>query len=225
MSAIRESIESIIKKIKLKKRKCRFAQCSKVSFDCKFEGNNFIDRYAKIVSSSFGYATYVGHNSSIEGCNVGRYTCIGPNVRIIHGNHPVHEFVSIHPAFFSLQKQAGFTYVEKQKYCEESYVDPNNQYYVKIENDVWICDGASILSGVTIGNGAVVAANALVTKDVPPYAIVAGVPAKIIGKRFEEDQINYLLSIKWWERDKKWLKNNCDLFADISTMMKELKNE
>lgn len=113
----------------------------------------------------------------------------------------------------------------KKKYCEESYVDPDNQYYVKIENDVWICDGASILAGVTIGNGAVVAANALVTKDVPPYAIVAGVPAKIIGKRFEEDQINYLLSIKWWERDKKWLKNNCDLFADISTMMKELKNE
>ena len=200
MSAIRESIESTIKKIKLKKRKCRFARCSKVSFDCKFEGNNFIDRYAKIVSSSLGYATYVGHNSSIEGCNVGRYTCIGPNVRIIHGNHPVHEFVSIHPAFFSLQKQAGFTYVEKQKYCEESYVDPDNQYYVKIENDVWICDGASILAGVTIGNGAVVAANALVTKDVPPYAIVAGVPAKIIGKRFEEEQINYLLSIKWWER-------------------------
>ena len=223
MSAIRESIESTIKKIKLKKRKCRFARCSKVSFDCKFEGNNFIDRYAKIVSSSLGYATYVGHNSSIEGCNVGRYTCIGPNVRIIHGNHPVHEFVSIHPAFFSLQKQAGFTYVEKQKYCEESYVDPDNQYYVKIENDVWICDGASILAGLTIGNGAVVAANALVTKDVPPYAIVAGVPAKIIGKRFEEEQINYLLSIKWWERDKKWLKNNCDLFADISTMMKELK--
>lgn len=100
MSAIRESIESTIKKIELKKRKCRFARCSKVSFDCKFEGNNFIDRYAKIVSSSLGYATYVGHNSSIEGCNVGRYTCIGPNVRIIHGNHPVHEFVSIHPAFF-----------------------------------------------------------------------------------------------------------------------------
>ena len=145
MSAIRESIESTIKKIKLKKRKCRFARCSKVSFDCKFEGNNFIDRYAKTVSSSLGYATYVGHNSSIEGCNVGRYTCIGPNVRIIHGNHPVHEFVSIHPAFFSLQKQAGFTYVEKQKYCEESYVDPDNQYYVKIENDVWICDGRTIV--------------------------------------------------------------------------------
>lgn len=65
---------------------------------------------------------------------------------------------------FSLQKQAGFTYVEKQKYCEESYVDPDNQYYVKIENDVWICDGASILAGVTIGNGAVVAANALVRR-------------------------------------------------------------
>ena len=122
-----------------------------------------------------------------------------------------------------MQYQSVFTYFEKQKYSEESFVDPDNQYYVKIENDVWSCDGASILAGVTIGNGAVVAANALVTKDVPPYAIVAGVPAKIIGKRFEEEQINYLLSIKWWERDKKWFKNNCDLFADISTMMKELK--
>ena len=115
MSAIRESIESTIKKIKLKKRKCRFARCSKVSFDCKFEGNNFIDRYAKIVSSSFGYATYVGHNSSIEGCNVGRYTCIGPNVRIIHGNHPVHEFVSIHPVFFFFAETSWFYICGKTK--------------------------------------------------------------------------------------------------------------
>ena len=60
---------------------------------------------------------------------------------------------------------------------------------MKIENDVWICDGASILAGVTIGNGAVVAANALVTKDVPPYAIVAGVPAKIIGKGLKKTKL------------------------------------
>ena len=78
----------------------------------------------KIVSSSFGYATYVGHNSSIEGCNVGRYTCIGPNVRIIHGNHPVHEFVSIHPAFSLCRNKLVLHMWKKQKYCEESYVDP-----------------------------------------------------------------------------------------------------
>lgn len=222
MSAIKEIIESCIKKIKSKKQKCRFARGSRVSFDSEFEGSNFIDKHAKVISSKFGYATYVGHDSRIENCEVGRYTCIGPNVKIIHGNHPVHKFVSIHPAFFSIQKQSGFTYINSQKYNEESYVDPDKKYYVEIENDVWICDGASILAGVTIGNGSVIAANALVTKDVPPYSIVAGIPAKVIGKRFEDVQIDYLLSLKWWEKDEKWLREHSELFSDISAMMKEL---
>ena len=79
---------------------------------------------------------------------------------------------------------------------------------MKIENDVWICDGASILAGVTIGNGAVVAANALVTKDVPPYAIVAGVPAKNnLEKGLKKNKINLFTVKSMMERGiKKWLK-------------------
>lgn len=68
-----------------------------------------------------------------------------------------------------------------------------------IGNDVWIAGGAKIMSGVTIGDGSVIAANACVTKDVKPYTIVGGVPAKEIGKRFEAEEVRRLLAIKWWD--------------------------
>ena len=71
-----------------------------------------------------------------------------------------------------------------------------------IGNDVWIGLNATILDGVTIGDGAIVAAGAVVTKDVPPYAVVAGVPAKIIKYRFTESQIDFLLKFRWWEKDR-----------------------
>ncbi len=85
-----------------------------------------------------------------------------------------------------------------------------------VMNDCWIGEKATIMSGVTIGNGAVVAAEAVVTKDVPSYAIVAGNPAKVIGYRFDEKQIDSLNLIRWWNWDKdKVLKHADELFGDI----------
>lgn len=84
-----------------------------------------------------------------------------------------------------------------------------------IGNDCWIGYKSSIISGVTIGDGAVVLAKALVTKDVPPYAIVGGVPAKIIGYRYTQDQINKLLAIKWWNWPLNKIKENSNLFLDL----------
>lgn len=74
---------------------------------------------------------------------------------------------------------------------------------VTIGNDVWLGYGATILSGVTIGDGVVVGANAVVTKDVPPYAIVAGNPARIVKYRFEQKIIDKFLEMKWWDWDYK----------------------
>ena len=68
-----------------------------------------------------------------------------------------------------------------------------------VGHDVWIGSRAIVLDGIVVGNGAVIAANALVTKDVPPYAIVAGIPAKIIKYRFKQDKIDKLIDSKWWE--------------------------
>ena len=88
-----------------------------------------------------------------------------------------------------------------------------------IGNDVWIGLNATILDGVTIGDGAIVAAGAVVTKDVPPYAVVAGVPAKIIKYRFTESQIDFLLKFRWWEKDRKWIQQNYKRFQDIESFI------
>jgi len=93
---------------------------------------------------------------------------------------------------------------------------------VRIGNDVWIGARATILSGVKIGDGAVVAACALVTKDVPPYAIVGGVPAKLLKYRFSQEIISDLLKIKWWDWDADILKNNIDdFYLDVNEFVKK----
>lgn len=84
----------------------------------------------------------------------------------------------------------------------------DNRGDIVLGNDVWIGYEAVILSGVTIGDGAVVGARAVVTKDVPPYTIVGGVPAKPIRKRFSDDVIAKLSEIRWWDRSEDWIKNN-----------------
>lgn len=84
----------------------------------------------------------------------------------------------------------------------------DNKGDIIIGNDVWIGYEAVILSGVTIGDGAIIGTRALVTKDVPPYTIVGGMPAKIIRKRFEEETINLLLEKKWWNWSREKIAKN-----------------
>ena len=96
----------------------------------------------------------------------------------------------------------------------------DNNYPVVIGNDCWIGDGVSIIGGVKIGDGAVILAGAIVTKDIPPYAIVGGIPAQIIKYRYSEQDINFLLKFQWWNKDPKWLNNNSELFLDIEKLKK-----
>jgi acetyltransferase-like isoleucine patch superfamily enzyme len=90
-----------------------------------------------------------------------------------------------------------------------------NSKKIKIGNDVWVATNAIVLPGVTIGDGAVIAAGAVVTKDVPPYAIVGGVPAKVIKYRFNQPIITALLRIKWWDWEDSKIIENATLFYDI----------
>jgi acetyltransferase-like isoleucine patch superfamily enzyme len=119
---------------------------------------------------------------------IGRYCSIASGVRILNRDHPV-DFKSTHALFFN--PQLGF--------CKEELVP----YMPKvIGSDVWIWAGAVILPSATnIGHGAVIAANALVNKDVPPYAVVVGNPARVVRFRFSQEVIDHLLESKWWERD------------------------
>ncbi|MBI5324137.1 MAG: CatB-related O-acetyltransferase [Ignavibacteriae bacterium] len=151
--------------------------------------------------------------------NIGRFCAIGENVRTHLGLHPSKEWVSVHPAFFSNQAQAGFTFTTANLFDEHKYIDDDKKFVVEIGNDVWIANNVIIMDGVKIGDGAVIGAGSIVTKDVEPYSVVGGVPAKIISKRFSDEQIEKLLKIKWWNWDYEKIKENSDLFSNIEKFL------
>lgn len=197
----------------------------KVTIDhlSRFEGFNRLAMRCEMYNSFLGYGSYVGAETKLENVRVGRYTCIGPRVRIIIGEHPL-EFVSMHPAFYSTREQAGFSFVKEQKFEEFRYADEGEKVSVIIGNDVWIAADCRILEGVTIGDGAAILAGAVVTKDVPPYAIVGGVPAKIIKYRFPDEKIQELLKIKWWEWEVDDIRNKASLFTNVDVFADKFSN-
>lgn len=197
----------------------------KLSGRSKLHGRNRICRSCEVVTTELGFGSYIGIETKLYNTKIGKYCCIGPYVLVATGEHPTKEFVSIHPAFYSLKKQAGFAYADRQYFEEFRYTDRDKKYNVEIENDVWIGARSTILSGVKIGNGAIVAAGALVSKNVPPYAIVGGVPAKIIKFRFSDEDIKWLLDLKWWDKDEKWLRNHTKYFCNICDLQKVLRME
>lgn len=178
-----------------------------------FEGKNFIGSNTTIARSMVGFGTYICDNSFFDKASIGRYCAIGTNVKVILAQHPTRKFVSIHPAFYSTREQAGFSYVEKDEYNEFRMLD--EKCSVMIGNDVWIGDDVKIMGGIRIGNGAVIGAGSIVTKDIPPYAIFAGIPAKKIGQRFTDEQIDFLKKVEWWNKEESWIMNNKSLFKDI----------
>lgn len=189
------------------------------------EGQNHIGRNSIVYNSHLGDGSGVSRDSIIDSAFIGRYTTLGPDVKIITGQHPSKEIVSIHPAFYSNRAQMEFTYVNETIFQEFKFADEDNQKKVIIGNDVWIGSYVRIMEGVTIGDGSIVAAGSIVTKDVPEYAIVGGVPAKIIRYRFEKNEIDFLKQLRWWDKDRVWLQKNAHLFCNIHRFIGELKDK
>ncbi len=174
--------------------------------------------FGEVTECSVGRGSYICENSVLINASIGQFCSIGHYVRNIVGIHPSRDWVSTSPSFYSKNSPNGWTFDSGKSFDECKWIDKENRIANIIGNDVWIGDNSLILAGVTIGDGAIVAAGAVVTTDVPPYAIVGGVPARIIRYRFSEDERRFLEELKWWDKDDEWIEANKFHFSSIELL-------
>ena len=214
MKRLLKFLRTAVYKFKYRKN-CRIDLHSFVNGKCEFEGSNRIEAGTVFYSSSMGFGSYVGVNNKFTHTKIGRYSSIGSHVEVVSMTHPIHG-VSTHPAFYSADF-AGCTYVDKNKVSE--VLQSPDGLQCEIGNDVWIGNHVLIRGGVKIGDGAVVAMGSVVTKDVEPYAIVGGVPAKVLRYRFDSEKTEALQKSKWWEKNQAWISKHADMFMDVDSFL------
>lgn len=214
-------VKNCMRYAKLKKKNVDISSSATVN-NTEFDGYNYVRGKSILVDCYIGRGTYIRDNCTFVKTKMGKYCSIAPRVRLICGNHPIEKNVALHPAFYTGKNIAGLPFSHVMNY-EEYKFSKDGKSYCEIGHDVWIGSDTIILGGVTIGNGAVVAAGSVVTKDVEPYSIVAGVPAKTLKTRFSKEQIAFLEELKWWDKDDEWIRNNIKLFDNIEVLMKVIK--
>ncbi len=183
---------------------------SHISLFCILQEAN-INRKAAICSnvkfyrSKIGKYSYIGNKSFVSDAEIGNFTSISTNCYIGGANHPIN-WVSTSPVFHEGRN------IMRKNFSHHEF-EPFKR--TKIGNDVWIGNGVMIKAGLTIGDGAIIGMGSVVTKDVGPYEIWAGNPAKMIRKRFDIDKINKMLEIKWWNWEDEEIEKYAKTFNDI----------
>ena len=206
----------------LLKRSVKIVPFSRIDKFSVLEGDNYIGRNSIILRTTIGRHSYVGSNCVFTNTEIGRFCSISSNVQIVTGKHPSSVFVSTHPAFYSSTHSAGKTFANQTIFEEFSFTKDGKS--VEIGNDVWIGRNVLIMEGVTIGNGAIIATGSVVTKDIEPYSIVGGIPAKNIRKRFLDDECNKLLQLKWWNWTENEIQSHAYLFSDIKSFLENTED-
>jgi phosphonate metabolism protein (transferase hexapeptide repeat family) len=143
---------------------------------------------------SFGDYSYIVSDSSATYSEIGKFCSIARDVRINPGNHPTWRAAQHHFSYRAVSYALGDS-------DDAEFFEWRRDDKVTIGHDVWIGHGATILAGVNVGTGAVIGAGAVVSKDVPPYAVAVGVPARVIKYRFEPDLCEKLIAMAWWHWD------------------------
>ncbi|MDR3704376.1 MAG: CatB-related O-acetyltransferase [Paludibacteraceae bacterium] len=181
----------------------------------KLGQNVKINPVSLIVDSEIGDYSYISTNSTIFNTTIGKFCSIGPNFFCGWGIHPTNG-ISTSPMFYSNIKQNGITLSPLNKIEER---EP-----IIIGNDVFIGANVTVLDGVTINDGAIIGAGAVVSKDIPPYAIAVGCPIKITKYRFDNNKINDLLEIKWWNFSDENLKDVEAFFFNVNKFIQKYVN-
>lgn len=166
-----------------------------------------------VVRSTLGRYSYIGHDSQCVNTEIGSFCSISDHVFIGGAEHPL-DWVSTSPAF----ENVGGSLINTRFALHEVPDTPRTH----IGSDVWIGHSVIIKAGIHIGDGAVIGAGAVVTKDVPSYAIVGGVPARVIKYRFSEETIQKLLSLKWWNLSDSTIQKVSTYATDVEKFIVEL---
>ena len=157
---------------------------------CLLEKNASVYPGSSLYEVNLGRFSYVGRDSVVGRTRFGSFCSCGPSLLVGSGDHPS-DYISSSPLFYSTLKQCGISFADRD------YFDELKETI--IGNDVWIGARVFIKDGVNIGHGAIIGAGAVVVDDVPDYAVIGGVPARIIRFRFSDEIISQLLDIKWWD--------------------------
>jgi len=187
---------------------------------CVFEGENIIGKNSYLNNTTVGLGSFMGYGAEFKKCRIGKFCSIGNNVKVISANHPLN-MVSTHPAFYS--GTYPFSFFIFSEFREHLFTESG--FECEIGNDVWIGDNVLIKGGIKIGDGAVIGMGSIVLHDVEPYSIVAGVPARLIRKRFSDDIINSIQNSGWWDKPKSWLSNNAKYFSNPDMFISNINCE
>lgn len=199
---------------------CRFKIGAHVKKETSFEGMNFIGRDS-VFRGYLGFGSYIGERCRLH-AQIGRFTSIAPGVSCNPGTHPYKPpYATSSPCFFFPDHPAG-SFAEKEAFKGLRSINPKKHIDISIGNDCWIGQEVFFVGGITVGDGAVVLARAVVTKDIPPYAIAGGIPAHILGYRYDKGTIEFLKKSQWWNLPVEWLRSNWRKLSDIEELKKTL---
>jgi acetyltransferase-like isoleucine patch superfamily enzyme len=173
-----------------------------------------IFRDVTLVRSTLGAYSYVQSATAIFNAEIGSFCSIAGDVTIGLAMHPTH-MVSTSPVFYDNEQPLPRFFTKSRQFT-------NNLPRTTIGADVWIGQGAMIKAGVGIGLGAVIGAGAIVTKDIPPYAVVIGCPGRVVRQRFPQEIAERLFASRWWDLDDKVLERLAPFFADPAQFLDRL---
>jgi len=169
-----------------------------------------VESGSTIVRTNFDRHSFCGYDCTIIDTDISAFCSIAGRVTIGGARHPM-EYVSTSPVFLSHRDSV------KTKFSRHQYTW---RVRTRVGNDVWIGDGAYIKGGVCIGDGAVIGMGSVITKDVPPYAIVAGNPGRVLRMRFSEEIVEGLMALRWWDLSDDRLTELAQEFQEPEAMLR-----